>query len=147
MSIKVKQIGRPPMFKTAKELQAAIEDYFKNGVKTRKVVVGKGDKQKTINIPIVTITGLVLHCGFADRRSFYEYEKKPMFSHTIKTARTLIEQEYEEQLHNGNPGAIFALKNFGWTDKLDLGNNPDNPLLTKLQVEFTDAKCKEEKGK
>jgi len=32
-----------------------------------------------------------------------EYEKKPLFTHTIKRARTFIEREYEEQLRFGNP--------------------------------------------
>lgn len=66
----------------------------------------------------LTITGLVLHCGFASRQSFYAYEKKPEFSYIIKRARTLIEKEYELCLRRGlGAGAIFALKNFGWTDR------------------------------
>jgi hypothetical protein len=110
--------GRPPKYNTAKELQAAIEDYFANGVTERTIIVGPSINRRTETIPVPTITGLVLHCGFADRASFYDYEKKPKFTHTIKRARTFIEKEYEEQLNTGNvAGAIFALKNFGWTDK------------------------------
>lgn len=92
--------GRPPKFKNPEDMQVLINEYFANE-------------------PILTITGLVLHLGFADRKSFYSYEKKPRFSHTIKKARTMIENGYEKMLAGGGQaaGPIFALKNFGWTDK------------------------------
>ena len=112
--------GRPPTFNNAEELQDKIDDYFVNGVKKRQIEVGRGESKQVIEIPIPTITGLVLHCGFADRQSFYDYEKKEEFTCTIKRARTLIETEYEEQLTTGNSAAIFALKNFGWTDKSEV---------------------------
>lgn len=109
--------GRPPKYKTAKELQSAVDDYFDNGVAERVTIVGKGENATEVKIPVPTITGLVLHLGFADRASFYDLEKQEKFSHTIKRARTFIEKEYEEQLATkGNAGAIFALKNFGWKD-------------------------------
>ena len=61
-----------------------------------------------------------MHLGFCDRQSFYEYEKKPEFTYTIKKARFFIEQHYEELLQTGNvTGAIFALKNFGWVDRTE----------------------------
>ncbi len=120
-SKKKNPVGRPRIYKTAEELQSRIEDYFKNGVTLRKVIIGSPRKRDVALIPVPTISGLVLHCGFADRHSFYDLEKIPEFSHTIKRARTFIEKEYEEQLHNGNAtGAIFALKNFGWQDKTEL---------------------------
>ena len=112
--------GRPPTYTSPEELQEKIEEYFKSGVKKRQVVVGRGENKLVIEIPIPTITGLVLFCGFSDRHSFYDYEKKPEFTHTIKRARTLIETEYEEQVTTGNTAAIFALKNFGWTDKTEV---------------------------
>lgn len=112
--------GRPPLYKSVQELQKKIEDYFKNGVTLRKVFIGPPNKKRLELIPVPTISGLVLHCGFADRHSFYDLEKQPQFSHTIKRARTFIEKEYEEQLHTNNAtGAIFALKNFGWVDKIE----------------------------
>jgi len=110
--------GRPAKYKTDEELQQAISDYFQNGVKKRTVVIGKGEKAETIEIEVPTITGLVLYLGFESRQSFYDLEKVEKFSYTIKRARTLIEQNYEELLQTGNvSGAIFALKNFGWTDR------------------------------
>lgn len=114
--------GRPPTYKTAEELQERIDDYFENGVNKRKMIVGRGATKKVVEIPIPTITGLVLHCGFSDRSSFYDYGKKPEFTYTIKNARTRMESIYEEMMHSApNPaGAIFALKNFGWKDKIEL---------------------------
>ena len=114
------RVGRPPFYKTVDELQSAIDDYFKNGVKVKTVVVGSGKTSSKVNIEVPTITGLALHLGFCDRSSFYDYEKNNEFSYTIKKARFFIEQHYEELLQTGNvTGAIFALKNFGWVDRVD----------------------------
>ncbi len=111
-------IGRPPKFSNPEELQVKIDDYFKSGVAKRDIIVGTGANKKVVQIPLPTITGLILSCGFADRYSFYEYEKKQDFTYTIKRARARIEKEYEEMLQSGlGAGAIFALKNFGWIDK------------------------------
>ena len=112
--------GRPPIFETSQELDNAIQSYFNEGVKIRKVVVGKPPNQQVVEVPIPTITGLCYYIGFESRQSFYDYEKKPEFSYTVKRARLFIEQEYEEQLSVGNTvGAIFALKNMGWRDKTE----------------------------
>ena len=106
--------GRPPKYKTAEELQNKIDEYF--------------DK----NPDKPTITGLVLFCDFCDRSSFYDLEKTDKFSHTIKKARSRMESCYEEMIHFApNPaGAIFALKNFGWKDKVE--NDVDGQLTVKI---------------
>lgn len=92
--------GRPPKFETPEEMEALIADYFENE-------------------PILTMTGIALHLGFCDRKSMYEYEQKPKFTHTIKRVRAMIENSYEKSIASGqgNAGHIFALKNFGWSDK------------------------------
>lgn len=113
-------VGRPPKYKTAEQLQKKIDEYFSGGYRKRKITVGnKREGYTEIEVPKITITDLVLFLGFADRHSFYDLEKTPGFSHTIKRARTFIEREYEEQLDQNPAGAIFALKNFGWTDKTE----------------------------
>jgi hypothetical protein len=125
--------GRPPFFETVEQLEEAIHKYFTEGVKKRKVVVGKAPNAQLIEIEVPTITGLCYYIGFESRQSFYDYEEKPEFTYTVKRARLFIEQEYEEQLIIGNTvGAIFALKNMGWKDKterehsgaIDLGKRP-----------------------
>lgn len=116
-------VGAPPMYSSAEDMQAKIESYFENPpTKT----TNSGDV-----VPFISITGLCLHLGFDSRQSFYDYEKKPEFSYTIKRARTLIESEYEFMLQRGNTtGAIFALKNFGWDDKRVIENNVTGNIKT-----------------
>ena len=136
--------GQPPFFKTNEELQQKIDEYFTDGVKIREIIVGKEPNKQAIKIPVPTITGLALFCGFASRQSFYDYEDRPQFSYTIKRARTFIELEYEEQLQVGNTvGAIFALKNMGWTDKIEQNVNvhKEHKIFGPLHP---DGKVKEE---
>lgn len=99
--------GRPRIIETPEEMEERVEAYF-DFVKAKKEPP--------------TITGLALFLGFASRQSFYDYEtKKEGFAYTIKRARSRIEECYEKALHSRNPiGAIFALKNFGWTDKTEV---------------------------
>ena len=117
------KIGRPPTFDNPQDLQDKIDDYFENNKRIRKVLVKTKTGHCFVEMPVFTITGLVLHCGFESRQSFYAYEKKENFSYTIKTARTRIEQEYEDILQTiGGSAAIFALKNFGWIDRSAIGH-------------------------
>lgn len=104
-------LGRPPKFKRPEDMQVLINEYFANE-------------------PVLTITGLVLHLGFADRKSFYEYEQKKAFTHTIKRARTMIENGYEKMLANNGQvaGPIFALKNLGWKDKQEEQTENKQPI-------------------
>jgi hypothetical protein len=129
--------GRPAKYKTAEELQAAIDAYFE---KPDKRVVFLKDGMP-VEIPVITITGLVLRLGFVNRASFYDLEADPRFSNTIKTARTRIEYEYEKMLQTGvaSASAIFALKNFGWRDesKIDI-SNPDGTMTPRINIYIPD---------
>lgn len=92
--------GRPPRFETPDQLKAACDEYVASNP-------GK-----------MTITGLAMWLGFCDRQSLYDYEKKPKFTCTIKEARLAVENDYELSLRSASvTGAIFALKNMGWSDK------------------------------
>lgn len=103
--------GRPPKYKTKKELTEKIDSYF--------------EQFKEDNKAHPTLTGLALHLGFESRQSMYDYEKNEQFSYTIKQARTKIEQIYEEHLLRPGvaAGAIFALKNFNWTDRQEINHS------------------------
>lgn len=128
--------GRPPKFKTSNDLAKKIDDYFNNGVQEKEVVVGRGESKEVVKIPVPTITGMCLHCGFESRQSFYDYEKIEKFSYIIKRAKTFIEKHYEELLQVGNTtGAIFALKNMGWVDRYenDLSNTDGSLSPTPIQ--------------
>lgn len=110
--------GRPPTYTDPIEMQKKIDEYFRGGMTKKTMYTKDGDPYE---VPIPTITGLVLYLGFDGRQSFYDYEKKPEFSYTIKKARSFIEKEYEQILiTTGSSGAIFALKNFGWHDKTEV---------------------------
>jgi len=138
--------GRPPMYQSAEQLQERIDEYFESGMKIKQVVVGNKDKREVINVPVPTLTGLVLFLGFESRQSFFDMEKVPAFSYTIKKARMRVESVYEEMLATGAPvGAIFALKNMGWKDKTEventvkLGNDIDYSKLSDAALkEITD---------
>jgi hypothetical protein len=141
--------GRPPLYETPDELQDKIDLYFQEGIETKTVVIGPPNNRSTIEIEVPTITGLCYFLGFESRQSFYAYEKKPEFSYTIKKARLFIEKHYEEMLQTGNTtGAIFALKNFDWSDKqeidqkttfedkrLDLSKLTDEELRTLAEIQ------------
>ncbi len=114
--------GRPPKYKTSEELEAAIFEYWE-----------KLDKDKP------TVTGLALFLGFESRQSFYKYEQDGEFSYTIKKARLRIESIYEQNLHSGNPtGSIFALKNFGWSDKTEIDHTVNIPQLPDIILKRRD---------
>jgi len=52
------------------------------------------------------------------------------FCDTIKNARLRIEHEYEKQLYMDKcTGAIFALKNFGWRDKVENEITTQAPII------------------
>jgi hypothetical protein len=106
--------GRPAKYEDQEVLRVKIEEYFKKCPDTRSVYF----EGKEFKIPCPTITGLALYLGFCSRRSLYDYAEKLEFAHPIKSGITKVERMYETMLHGPSPtGAIFALKNFGWTDK------------------------------
>jgi hypothetical protein len=108
--------GRPRLYSSPEELEEEITGYFihcyENNIK-------------------LTISGLVLYCGFSDRKSFYAYEENRDFSHIIKKARGIITLHYENLLTEAFPqGAVFALKNLGWNAEEKIENT------VKTQTEF-----------
>lgn len=67
-------------------------------------------------------SGLAYALGFCERRSLYDYAKRgDAVSTPIKKALLYIESCYEQQLQKQScTGAIFALKNRGWSDKQEM---------------------------
>lgn len=119
--------GRPRIYDDPDELEKVVNDYF-NIPETKTVEISCGTEiittGKTIPNPKPTVTGLALHLGFADKTTLYEYRDRPEFSYSIKRALTMIEEYHERGLTENNvTGRIFALKNMGWKDNLDLGRN------------------------
>jgi hypothetical protein len=114
--------GRPSKISSVEELEEKVNDYFEN-CPTKDVTVGDA----VVGVPVPTITGLALHLGFESRQSFYDYESKPEFAYAIKRARLMVENEYEMalQVSRSPTGAIFALKNMGWSDKQEIAHSGD----------------------
>lgn len=95
------------------------------------------DECKAKEQPIL-VTGLVLALGLSSRESLIEYGKRSEFSDAVKELKSVCENYAENRLFSNNPtGAIFALKNYGWTDKLALGGADDlPPIQAAITVEF-----------
>lgn len=95
--------GRPvKIFKTPAEFEAFVNLYFETTIRP-------------------TLTGLILFLGFKGRAQFHEFpktKKGKIYEASVLWARTRVEQAYEEKLASpAAGGAIFALKNMGWSDK------------------------------
>lgn len=111
------EFGRPAKYDNPADLIEAVLDYFQYS--------------RTNDEPL-TITGLVLHLGFASRSSLDDYEKRSDdFSYIIKKAKTIVENGYEKRLHSEDAsptGAIFALKNMGWKDRSEADVNMNGQI-------------------
>ena len=131
--------GRPPKYKTPEEMQVAIDAYFDDCPDKTQCIVG--GEVGVIEVPCPTITGLALYLGFCDRCSMYDYQNNPEFSHTIKEARSRMELEYEKDLRYGKntSGSIFALKNFGWTDRQQVDMKAEVKQTGVMRVPVTDS--------
>lgn len=94
--------GRPPLYDNVGDFDIIIENYF--------------DSTKT-----PTLAGLAFALGMS-RQALYKYENKDEFVNSIKRAKQRIEAIYEERLiyEPNQTGVIFALKNYGWSDKREL---------------------------
>lgn len=141
--------GRPPMYETPEELEAKIIEYFtwiegEKHTEQRSWEDKKTGEVKTGDIEVwdrhperPTITGLALFTGFDNKKSLYDYAKKEEFSYSIKRALSIVEQEYEYALFGQSPtGAIFALKNMGWIDKVESTNTHNHKFGIEAEEEY-----------
>lgn len=114
--------GRPPKYKTVKELQKKIDEYFKKCEGTPLLIDGVQQYNKQ-GYPIIldrelpTVGGLAVYLGFSGRSDllYYQNEKKDAdkFCDTITRAKGRIEAGYEGALFrkDSSAGAQFALRN------------------------------------
>ena len=97
--------GRPLLIQSPEEMEQRLEDYLS--------LCRDPDAPRPI-----TLTGMVMHMGFCARSDLDAYEARPEFRDIVKRARLAVEQSYEHRLDRDRPtGAIFALKNMGWSDQ------------------------------
>lgn len=120
--------GRPRLIASPEEMKERGHEYF---------------QQCRENEEPILVTGLVLALGMSCRDTLIEYGKRPEFADTVKELKTVCENFAETRLYGNSPtGAIFALKNYGWTDKqdLNLGGQENNPIQAAVTVEFVKSK-------
>lgn len=112
--------GRPLKFKSVEELQQKIDNYFASCDENEEPI---------------TITGLALALD-TTRETLCDYGEKDEYSDTVKKAKLRVQHAYEKRLvKRGNGGDIFALKNFGWTDKSEVESTLN---IKQALVKFSD---------
>ena len=106
--------GRPLKFKSSEEVKEKALRYF--------------EECKEKNEPL-TITGLAIALGtfrvvlLDYGNGLYDKIDKE-FSSTIKMLKQIVENYAEKRLFSNTPvGAIFALKNYKWTDRVEIDQN------------------------
>lgn len=122
------KVGRPLLFETVKDLEAAVRAYFDDcdpHIEERMVENGINAKGNTIWIKreVMTdqkpylFTGLARYLGI-DRKTLLNYKARPEFFHTIQEAVQRCEEYAESQLYTKHArGALFNLNvNQGWRE-------------------------------
>lgn len=142
---------RPLKYKTVKELQDAVDEYFKYC--DNRLVQGYDNKTNEqfayISPAPYTMSGLANKIGL-DRSSLMNYATKDEFLPTIKEAREKVHEDVETRLMEKAPtGAIFNLKNnFGWRDEshtdVTSGGKPI-PILGNVCTDSSDKETPEVK--
>jgi len=95
-----RKVGRPRKWEKPEDLIAVLNKYFEE-----------------TPMEEYTITGLALATG-TSRQLLMDYQSRPEFKEIVNEAKLIIENAYEISLRkHGRSGDIFALKNFGWTDR------------------------------
>lgn len=132
--------GRPPLFKTPKDLQDKINAYFDDCKNNKATITDKNGVSLVVDQPLIpTIAGLAYELG-TDRQTIYNYADKDEFFDTIKKAREFIISRIERKLANENgniAGTIFLSKNYGYTDKQEI------EFTKPLEVIISDYRGKE----
>ncbi len=79
------------------------------------------------------IEGLALALGMYGRDQLDEYGKRPEYSDIVKRLKLAVRDSYERRLSGNCPaGAIFSLKNMGWSDQQHtILSNPDGSGILK----------------
>lgn len=119
--------GNPRRWKSAKELQAAVDKYF-------------DDCQQNQRVP--SVAGLALALGYMSRQALERYTDRENENNSddyvviITRAKLRIEEENVQLAYNrdASPGARFVLQNgFNYSEKQDVGLSGG-----KIRVELVD---------
>ena len=118
--------GRPRLIASPEEMLERGYQYF--------------EQCRTEQAPIL-ITGLALALGLSGREALSEYGRREEYSAAVKELKSVCENYAESRIYGNNPaGAIFALKNYGWTDKTQQEvSGPDGgPIQASVTVRFVE---------
>jgi hypothetical protein len=114
------KIGRPKRWETREQLISEINEYFDN-----------------TPFEEYSVTGLCLYIN-ASKQLLIDYENRDEFKDIIKESKLIVENSYELSLRkHGRTGDIFALKNFGWSDKQEIDHTTKGQAIN---VYFGDGK-------
>ena len=115
--------GRPPKWDSPDRMAIAMEAYF-----------------GSIPPNQYRVTALALALDLT-REGLNEYSQKPDFSDVVKKAKDRVADSYETDLRGKYvAGAIFALKNMGWSDRQEVEHIGD----FIIQVVYDDTLHKDE---
>lgn len=122
------KVGRPLIFKSVKDIEDKIEEYF--NYCDNRLVQGYDNKTNEqfayISPEPYTMSGLAYYLGI-DRKTLLNYSNKEEFFPTIKKARDRVEMDIDRRLNDKNaftPGLIFNLiNNFDWKQKSEVDQN------------------------
>lgn len=122
-----KKKGRPPLYETPEQLQAAVDEYFKQceGIplfdKYGYPVMKRSGRQIRKGETPPTLAGLSFFLGFKNRKQFTRQKNRSAaFRDVVSLARLRVECFWEEALydHDSYRGAAFMLSLcFGWRHK------------------------------
>ena len=119
--------GRPPLYKTPEELQAAVDRYFESckGVpafdKDGMPITNRSGLQRYTGGKPPTLSGLALFLGYKNRQTFTRQKNRnEEFRDIVLTAHLRCEEFWERALmdESSYDGASFILLTaFGWSKK------------------------------
>jgi hypothetical protein len=75
--------------------------------------------------------------GFSSRKELMNYEKyEGEMAEAAARARSLVEYAYEMRLDRDKPtGAIFALKNMGWSDRQEIDHRSGDGSMSPARID------------
>jgi len=111
--------GRPRKYNSPEEFEKKVIEYFDF------VVANKME---------ISLNGLALYMGFYDKTGLKNYVDYEGFLPPLKRALSCVELSYELDLRTFKfGGAVFALKNMGWTD---VTTQNVNQTITSVAANF-----------
>ena len=117
-------MGRPAKYDKPEDLEAMIEMYRLDCL--------------TNELP-PTVVGMALFLGFSCRASLYDYQtdRGDEFSAVIKKGRAMVEKAtLEKAMKTNGAGAIFYLKNLGYSDRQSIVIDPVKVIISGKDVKL-----------